>query len=138
MKLTITVPGTPVADTRPRVTKNGVYDPRAKEKLRFRDYAKAQCLYLPPKDAVMLFATFIMPRPKSHYGTGRNSGKLKPSAPIRYQHTVKPDIDNLLKFVLDALNGIAYVDDKQVAFCSAKKRYTDSHDPRTIVEIEEA
>lgn len=32
----------------------------------------------------------------------------------------KPDVDNVLKVVLDALNGVAYEDDKQVisAYCS--------------------
>lgn len=35
----------------------------------------------------------------------------------------KPDIDNLVKAVMDALNGLAWVDDKQVAYISAVKMY---------------
>lgn len=37
----------------------------------------------------------------------------------------KPDCDNLLKAILDALNGIAYQDDAQVQSVAATKRYTD-------------
>lgn len=35
----------------------------------------------------------------------------------------KPDLDNVAKAVLDALNGICYVDDKQVVRLVAVKRY---------------
>lgn len=35
----------------------------------------------------------------------------------------KPDIDNVLKAVLDALNGAAYVDDKQVVSVTCRKYY---------------
>jgi Holliday junction resolvase RusA-like endonuclease len=37
----------------------------------------------------------------------------------------KPDIDNVAKLVLDALNGIAYHDDTQVASLTVIKRYGD-------------
>lgn len=47
----------------------------------------------------------------------------------------RPDIDNLVKAVLDALNGVAYTDDNIVADIHAKKQYsaTDS----VTVEISE-
>lgn len=38
-------------------------------------------------------------------------------------HTSKPDCDNVLKCVLDALNGLAYEDDKQVYGAFIVKRY---------------
>lgn len=37
--------------------------------------------------------------------------------------TKKPDIDNIIKIILDALNGVAYTDDKNVVYVSAEKRY---------------
>lgn len=40
--------------------------------------------------------------------------------------TTKPDCDNIIKVVLDALNGIAYKDDKQVVFVSCGKHYADN------------
>ena len=47
--------------------------------------------------------------------------------------TKKPDIDNIAKVVLDALNGVAYPDDKQVAHLEVFKQYGDL--PRVEVEI---
>ena len=44
-------------------------------------------------------------------------GKLRP--------TTKPDCDNIIKVVLDALNGVAYYDDKQVVTVSCNKYYAD-------------
>ena len=35
----------------------------------------------------------------------------------------KPDCDNIIKIVLDALNGVAYYDDKQVVCVSCNKYY---------------
>ena len=45
----------------------------------------------------------------------------------------KPDIDNVLKVVLDSLNGIAYKDDAQVVMVSGKKIYGD--EPKLIIEM---
>ena len=36
----------------------------------------------------------------------------------------KPDMDNIVKVVADALNGVAYHDDTQIVFVSAKKCYS--------------
>ena len=51
--------------------------------------------------------------------------------------TGKPDADNIAKAVLDAVNGIAYHDDKQVVSCTVRKRYTfrDDDTPRVVVHI---
>ena len=64
---------------------------------------------------------FYFPRPKYHYGTGRNADRLKPTAPV--MHTVKPDADKLMRAVLDALTGVAWTDDSQVAAWSGRKEY---------------
>jgi len=49
--------------------------------------------------------------------------------------TVKPDADNLLKGLMDALNGIAWVDDKQVVEFTARKEY--GPEAKITVEVEE-
>ena len=64
---------------------------------------------------------FTFERPKGHWGTGRNSEKLKPSSPTF--HTVKPDFDNVAKIILDSLNGIIFRDDSQAVKGSYEKRY---------------
>ena len=49
--------------------------------------------------------------------------------------TKRPDCDNIAKAVLDALNSVAYNDDKQIIEMLVRKWYSDV--PRTIVMIEE-
>lgn len=49
--------------------------------------------------------------------------------------TKKPDIDNIAKSILDALNKLAYRDDTQVVTLHMEKHYAD--EPRVEVEIEE-
>ena len=48
---------------------------------------------------------------------------------------VKPDIDNVVKIIMDGLNGAAYTDDKQVVDVTALKAYGDM--PRVEVEVEQ-
>lgn len=50
--------------------------------------------------------------------------------------TKKPDCDNIAKIILDALNGIAYDDDKQVTTLIVKKHYTQFL-PRVEIELKE-
>lgn len=66
---------------------------------------------------------FTFPRPKSHFGTGRNAGRVKQAAPPRYAHTQRPDLDKLIRAVLDALTGVAWRDDSQVVGLTATKRW---------------
>lgn len=73
-------------------------------------------------------------RPKGHYGTGKNAGVLKDSAPTWV--TKRPDVDNLVKLVCDALNGWAYHDDSQVVSASVLKVYADEG-PHTVVTLAE-
>ena len=47
----------------------------------------------------------------------------------------KPDLDNSTKLILDAINGIVFADDKQVASLAASKIYSET--PRTTVQVTE-
>lgn len=57
---------------------------------------------------VRIEASFFFPRPKGHFG----AKGLKASAPLA--KTQKPDLDKLVRTLLDALTGVAFVDDSQV------------------------
>ncbi len=73
---------------------------------------------------VSLGLTFFLPRPKGHFGSGKNAHALKPSAPKH--HTTKPDFDKLVRAVKDGLKGIVYRDDSQVChFSPSAKLYND-------------
>ena len=54
---------------------------------------------------------------------------------LRILHTKKPDVDNIIKAVLDALNGVAYYDDSQVAQVFISKCYAEQ--PKVIIELYE-
>lgn len=49
--------------------------------------------------------------------------------------TKKPDIDNIQKIILDALNGVAFDDDKQIIGVATTKRFSET--PRVEVSISE-
>jgi Holliday junction resolvase RusA-like endonuclease len=112
----IVLPGKPIAKARARTLKSGhSYNPQseieAAVQWQMRQWVKDNNFSIISEQepfALLLEARFL--RPKSHYGTGRNSAILKPSAP-KY-HIAKPDGDNLLKFYLDAGQGILWMDDK--------------------------
>ena len=76
--------------------------------------------------AVSLRCEFVFPRPLSHYGTGKNATKLKPSAP-RY-HVRTPDVDKLVRGVADSIgDAVARVllnNDSQIVTLYAAKRYS--------------
>ena len=83
--------------------------------------------------AVAVQVTFLMPRPKAHYRTGRHAFELRPDAPVA--HTIKPDIDKLTRLVLDALTGVVWRDDSQVAAIVARKVYTPRENPAEGVTV---
>lgn len=51
-------------------------------------------------------------------------------------HDKKPDIDNIFKGVLDSLNNIVWLDDKQVCSATIRKRYTDGGERIHVSVIE--
>lgn len=72
--------------------------------------ARAEYRRLPPHEGpIGLTLEFIMP-----------ARKREPAPPG--PHTVVPDLDKLVRAVLDALTGIAYRDDSQVTHILASKR----------------
>jgi len=79
----------------------------------------------PPRDiALIVDIHFAFTRPKSHYRTGKNSHLLRDNAPKF--HTTKPDIDKLIRGILDALTSAGiYTDDSNVIRAIAVKSYAN-------------
>lgn len=122
-RMTFFVPGLPVSQPRQRhrvvSTEGGTsfvqnYTPTKSPvnafKATVRLLAAQECRPLTGPVGVSLL--FVFPTPKS---LQRKSGW-----PCRWKST-KPDLDNLEKAVLDALKGIAWADDAQVALVAKKK-----------------
>jgi Holliday junction resolvase RusA-like endonuclease len=66
-----------------------------------------------------------MRRPRSHYkGNKSGPGRLKTSPPAPPTGG-RQDVDNLLKFLLDSLQGLVFEDDRQVVVVEAYKVYDD-------------
>ena len=78
---------------------------------------------------------FTFPRPKGHYGSGKNASRLKDNAP--HWKAGKPDCDNLEKAVFDTLTDVQlWADDGQVVDVHTSKVYGDL--PGVEVTINEA
>jgi len=65
--------------------------------------------------------TFYVRRPQGHYGSGKNAGRVRDSAPDL--PTVKPDLLKLARAVEDAMSGAVYRDDSQITTEVLRKRY---------------
>jgi len=134
--ISFTIAGNPIPLKRHRVSKfGGMYDPSSKDKkdvwLQIAKYKPK----MPFSGDIMLRATFYMQRPKSHFRTGKFKHLLKENAPIR--HSKKPDLDNLLKMLMDTIQGNdrMLLDDSQICVILAEKEYGNI--PRTEIIIEE-
>lgn len=84
---------------------------------------------MPTRDPVRVRFTFSLPRPDCHFGSGKNSGTLKKSAPS--YHVKKPDVDKMSRAIMDALTGIVWRDDAQVV----AKLVTKDYAPKPGVEV---
>ena len=71
------------------------------------------------------------------YGIPKSKSKKEKADMLAWKirPTKKPDTDNIAKIVLDALNQLAYDDDKQVVELEVAKFYSDV--PRVEIEIKE-
>jgi Holliday junction resolvase RusA-like endonuclease len=126
------VPGDPVPQPRPRVSTRGgfarAYVPKTHAVHAYRaaiaEAARAAGAGV-HGEPVNVVIDFVAQRPKSHL---RKSG-VKPDAP----KLPRFDLDNAAKACLDALNGVAWEDDSQVARLVVEKSY--GTEARTTVRI---
>lgn len=126
------IPGEPQGKARPRATVVGgharVYTPKTTAtyenlvRLCFLEQNKGA---EPEKGPVQIEMVFYFAPPKSAYWpvNSKHNGELKDGW-LDKRQTSKPDIDNLVKSVLDGLNGVAFKDDSQIWRVTASKMYS--------------
>lgn len=106
------------------------YDPQEKEKKLFINEIK-KCIdqeKIPDREFYKVQIIFTFPFPKSRLRKNTPDIKTIP-------HNTKPDLDNLIKFVLDCGNGILWQDDKKIIDLICSKSY--DHVPSTRISIHE-
>lgn len=118
-EIKVFVPGLPIAQPRQRHTKDGRnYTPSQHPVQGF----KAAVAYAVRQEyqgrlwdgPIHLEANIWFPRPKAK--------QWKSKAMMAYWHTSKPDADNVLKAITDALKLVLWLDDSQVCYVCVTKQ----------------
>lgn len=132
MDLSFTILGIPVAKGRPKFFRRGsfvgTYTPKKTE--AYEGSVLSQAISHKPdrplECPLRVTLRFFFPAPASM------SKKLRQLTDDEVLFVAKkPDIDNLIKGILDPLNAVFWADDKQVVAVTAEKRYS----PRPRVEV---
>jgi Holliday junction resolvase RusA-like endonuclease len=141
MQITINIPAIPVAQPRQRhrlvktnsgkefiqnyaPAKHPVQNFKATVRMAFREAYEGP----PLKGALRCDCLFIMPRPKNLIWKTRSMPRLP--------HVVKPDRDNLDKAVMDALKGLAWIDDSQICQGNIEKWIASGDEqPHAVITI---
>jgi Holliday junction resolvase RusA-like endonuclease len=140
MDFTLVIPGKPQGKDRPRFVRatGRVYTPaetlRAEERIRVAWREVGGPVVSGP---LSVFITASTPRPKGHCLTDGVSlsaeGRRHPCPDNQ-----KPDLDNVLKLCLDALNGHAFKDDVQVVQMHAYRFWSPpDYAGHTAIDIKE-
>ena len=136
--ISFTISGAPIALKRHRPSaRGGYYDPSSTDKKQVWLQIARHKPKKPLAGNIRIFMMFFFKRPKSHYRTGKYSHLLKDNCKDIIYHSVKPDIDNLVKLICDTIQGNDRMicDDSQICAIQAEKKYGDP--PRTVVIVEE-
>lgn len=127
--INLTIPGEPTAKARPRVTKYGTFNET--KTINYETLAKE--LFIISKQRklegplqVTINAEYGIPK-----STSKKRKKLMENRELFPMK--KPDLDNVAKICLDALNKLAYDDDSQVIRLKVSKIY--SNEPKVIITI---
>lgn len=129
MQVNFTITGKPTGKERPRFSYKRTYTPAktvAYEKSVKKAYKNKYYFSENTPLGVKILAYYEIPKSS----TKKNRflmllNKLRP--------TKKPDVDNIIKIILDSLNKIAYKDDAQIVECTILKFY--SEEPRVEVTL---
>lgn len=123
--LTFHIHTIPIPKGRPKFSKIGgfvrTYTPKKTHNFEaeVREAAKQAMTREPLETPLAVYLYFRLPIPQS-YSKKRTAACLAGSE----KPTKKPDLDNLAKSVLDALNGVIYLDDSQIVSLHMTKVYS--------------
>lgn len=113
---------------RPRKGRNGFYNPRDKYKRELTKMFKADLEEFgeefPVQGEVILEMEFGLKPPES---IKKSKLKLELTKLGILHPVVRPDVDNYIKPIMDAMNGVLYEDDGQVFRICASKVYTEEN-----------
>ena len=134
------IPAVPVPQPRPRATVFAghahVYEAGSEHsvhafKATCRHAARAAYSGPPLEGPLTLTLEFVLPRPQAM------RWKSKPMP--RVAHAKKPDIDNLVKSLLDSLGGLVWLDDAQIAELTVRKYVAaGTEQPGVTVEVRQS
>lgn len=123
MKIGFNIPGKVQAKQRPRFNGKFAYTP--KQTIAYENWVKT--CYLEKYRGQAVLEQPLKVKIIAYYEIPKSTSKKKrlEMKENRIFPTVKPDTDNIAKSILDSLNGIAYLDDKQVVKLEVEKYYSD-------------
>ena len=116
----IVIPGQPKSKGRPRFARGRVFTPATTLQYeRLVAAAARQVISEPITGNVQVDILAVYQVPKSWAKALQAAAARGDIMPTR------PDLDNVIKIILDGMNEVAYLDDQQVHMISAEKRYGD-------------
>lgn len=128
------VPGDAVGKGRPKFARRGQYVTAYTDKKTVSyESLVAWCARqatkgAPPMSGAVVMRVYIFAVPPASWSKKKRaealSGVLRP--------TSKPDADNVLKGLCDAMNGIVFLDDKQVVDVHISKHYAETPEVRVM------
>ena len=136
------IAGTPKPQGRPRAVSMGkftrVYSPITewRETVVYHCAKQVEMGHKFEGKALIVTLIYFFNRPKNHYRTGKNFNLLKADAPEH--HTNKPDLDNLDKAVLDAMQTAELIDDDSKIISLMSQKFWSMTHQGVNIEISEA
>lgn len=125
-EISVILPVEPMPKLRPRfrvvhgrVFTHTPYETKAFENEVAALYLMREGLKFEAHEPLQVKIEFYLQHPKSF-----TKKKIQAIEDGLFKHTVKPDLDNLTKALLDALNDIAWHDDAQIVDLQIRKEYT--------------
>lgn len=134
MVIEFTIPGEPKGKGRPRLGRSGhAYTPH--DTATYENLVKVCFMQEFPNHAVIPAGVPVSVGIRAYYPIPKSTSKRNRLA-IAMGHLLplkKPDLDNIMKIVCDALNGIAWHDDSQIVYALVAKYY--GAEPKVTVRI---